>query len=193
MAAFTTGASSLKVTFLLLFCTFLSATPARSQGQQVLIEDVQVRGNRRVPADSIKYYLQTKPGQALKAATISRDVKALYSLGYFDAIRVEEEAGTQGPIVVFQVYERPLIRTVTYEGIKSITNAEILERLRDQKADIRQDSPYDPVRVDRAEGVIKQILAERGHQNATIEVRTEKNPPDSIAVTFAVNEGSTVK
>jgi outer membrane protein insertion porin family len=195
MAAFTVGASSKKVTllFLFFFCASLSATPALSRGQQELIEDVQVRGNRRVPTDSIKYYLQTKPGQALKPATISRDVKALYSLGYFDAIRVEEEAGTQGPIVVFQVNERPLIRTVTYEGLKSITNAEILERLRDQKADIRQDSPYDPVRVDRAEGVIKRMLAERGHQNATVEVRTEKNPQNSIAVTFAVNEGSTVK
>src|SRR5262245_39229922 len=193
MAAFTTGASSLKVTFLLLFCTFLSATPARSQGQQVLIEDVQVRGNRRVPTDSIKYYLQTKPGQALSEAAIRRDLKALYSLGYFDDIRVEEEAGARGPIIVFQVNERPLIRSITYSGLKSITNAEILERLRELKADIRQDSPYDPARVDRAEGVIKQMLAERGHQNATIDVRTEKSSPNLIAVTFAIDEGSTIK
>src|SRR5262245_42357062 len=193
MAAFTTGASSLKLSHLLLFCIFLSATPARSQGQQTLIEDVQVRGNRRVPTDSIKYYLQTKPDQALNAATIRRDIKALYSLGYFDDIRVEEQAGARGLIVVFQVNERPLIRAVTYSGLKSITNAEILERLRDQKVDIRPDVPYDPVRVGRAEEIIKRMLAERGHQNATIEVHTEKSPPNSIAVTFAVDEGSTVK
>jgi outer membrane protein insertion porin family len=193
MAAFTIGASSLKVRFLLLFCTLLSATPARSQGQQVLIEDVQVRGNRRVPTDSIKYYLQTKPGQALSETTIRRDLKALYSLGYFDDIRVEEEAGARGLIIVFQVNERPLIRAITYSGLKSITNAEILERLREQKADIRQDSPYDPARVDRAEGIIKQMLAERGHQNATIDVRTEKSSPNLIAVTFEIDEGSTIK
>jgi outer membrane protein insertion porin family len=190
MAAFTTSASP-KVTLLVLFCGFLTAIPV--QGQQVLIEDVQVRGNRRVPTESIKYYLQAKPGQALNAATIRRDVKALYSLGYFDDIRVEEEAGTRGPIIVFQVNERPLIRTVTYEGLKSITNTDILERLKQQKADIRQDSPYDPERVGRAEGVIKQMLAERGHQNATIEVRTEKSPQNLVALTFAVDEGPTVK
>src|SRR5215813_3753033 len=127
MAAFTTGASLTKIALLAFFCSFLSATPARSQG---LIEDVQVRGNRRIPTDSIKYYIQTKPGQALNAAIIGHDVKALYSLGYFDDIRVEEEAGTRGLIIVFKVNERPLIRAVTYEGLKSVTNSEILEKLR---------------------------------------------------------------
>jgi len=194
MAAFLTGASSRKATlFLILLCTFLVATPARSQGQQQIIEDVRVRGNRRIPTDTIKYNIQTKPGQAMKAATIDRDVKALYSLGYFDDIRVEAETGVRGPIVIFQVNERPLIRAITYVGLQSITNAEILERLKEQKVDIRQDSAYDPVRVRRAQSVIKGMLAERGHPNATVEVRTEKSSPNLMAVTFAVTEGSTIK
>src|SRR5262245_50187522 len=155
MAAFSTGASR-QASLLLIFCTFLSATPARSQGQQKIIEDVQVRGNRRIPTATIKYNIQTKPGQPMTAATIDRDVKALYALGYFDDIRVEEETGSRGPIVIFQVNERPLIRTVTYLGLQSITNAEILERFKEQKIDIRQDSPYDPVRVRRAQSVIKR-------------------------------------
>src|SRR5262245_48036740 len=122
MAAFLTGASSRKaIPFLILLCTFLVATPARSQGQQQIIEDVRVRGNRRIPTDTIKYNIQTKPGQAMKAAIIDRDVKALYSLGYFDDIRVEAETGVRGPIVIFQVNERPLIRAITYVGLQFIT------------------------------------------------------------------------
>src|SRR5262245_43440054 len=188
MAAFTTGASSMKATLFLICCTLLYATTALSQEQANLIEDVEVRGNRRIPTDSIKYNLQTKPGQPVSVSTIDRDVKALYALGYFDDIRVQEEKGNKGPIVIFQVSERPLIRSVTYVGLQSITNAEILEQFRDQKIDIRQDVPYDPVRLRRAQSIIERMLAERGHPNATVEVRTENSPPNFKAVTFAVTE-----
>jgi len=86
MAAFSTSASWMKATLFLILCIFLIANPARSQGQQQIIEDVRVRGNHRIPTDTIKYNIQTKPGQAMNATTIDRDVKALYSLGYFDDI-----------------------------------------------------------------------------------------------------------
>jgi outer membrane protein assembly factor BamA len=87
--------ASLATLFPLLWL-FLCAGPLLSQGRQTLIEDVQVRGNRRIPVETIKYYLQTKPGQALDRATIKRDVRALNSLGYFDDIRVEEDSELNG-------------------------------------------------------------------------------------------------
>ncbi|MEP7271617.1 MAG: POTRA domain-containing protein [Acidobacteriota bacterium] len=30
--------------------------------QDVVIEDIEIRGNRRIPRDSILYYIQSKPG-----------------------------------------------------------------------------------------------------------------------------------
>src|SRR5262249_67857 len=153
MAAFTT-APLMKAALFVISCTLLVASTAQSQTPQV-IEDVQVRGNRRVPAESIKYNLRTKPDQTVNVSTIERDVKALYAMGYFEDIRVVQEAGTRGIIVIFQVKERPLIRTVTYSGLQSITNSEILDKLKEQKTDIHEDSPYDPVRIKRAQSVIK--------------------------------------
>jgi outer membrane protein insertion porin family len=190
MAAFTTA--PMKAALFAIVYTLLVATTAQSQNAQ-LIEDVQVRGNRRVPAESIKYNLRTKPGQNVSVSTIERDVKALYSLGFFDDIRVVQEAGARGVIVVFQVKERPLIKGVTYTGLQSVTSSEIVDKLREQKTDIREESPYDPVRIRRAQSIIKRTLADRGHPNATVEVRTQSTPPSSISVTFAVDEGPTMK
>src|SRR5438876_39587 len=45
----------------------------------------------------------------------------------------------------------------------------------------------------KVEEVIKSMLAEKGHQDATVETDTEDIPPNSVSVTFKVNEGPAVK
>jgi len=157
------------------------------------VEDVRVSNNRRVPQDTIKYQLQTKAGDRLNIDVIRADVKRLYAQGHFDDIRVEEEDGKTGKIIIFWVKEKKTIRSVKYEGLNSITNSEVLEKLRDKKATITQESTYDPSKIKKAETIIKMMLAEKGHQDATIEATTEDIPPNSVAVTFKVTEGPKVR
>src|SRR5499433_2153450 len=157
------------------------------------VEDVRVSNNRRVPQDTIKYQLQTKAGDRLNIDVIRADVKRLYAQGHFDDIRVEEEDGKTGKIIIFRVTEKKLIRSVKYDGLKSVTNSEVLDKLREKKASISQESPYDPTKIRKAETIIKMMLAEKGHQDATIEATTEDIPPNSIAVTFKVDEGPRIR
>jgi len=157
------------------------------------VEDVRVSNNRRVPQDTIKYQLQTKAGDRLNMDVIRADVKRLYAQGHFDDICVEEEDGKTGKIIIFWVKEKKTIRSVKYEGLNSITNSEVLEKLRDKKATISQESTYDPSKIKKAETIIKMMLAEKGHQDATIEATTEDIPPNSVAVTFKVTEGPKVR
>src|SRR5262245_116638 len=157
------------------------------------IEEVRVAGNRRIPTDTIKYNLQTKTNDQFNPNVIRRDIKTLYALGHFDDIRVEEDQGKSGKIIIFRVTETKLIRRVKYDGLKSVTNSEVLDKLREKKASISQESPYDPTKIRKAETIIKMMLAEKGHQDATIEATTEDIPPNSIAVTFKVTEGPKVR
>ncbi len=157
------------------------------------VEDVRVQGNRRIPTDTIKYNLQTKINDPFKPEVIRRDIKTLYALQYFDDIRVEEEPGKVGKIVTFWVKEKPLIRSIKYEGAKSITNSDILDKLREKKVGLSQESTYDPTRIKRAEVVIKGMLAEKGHQDATIESVVEPIPPNSVGITLKIDEGPKIK
>src|SRR5215471_3053727 len=156
------------------------------------IEDVRVTGNRRIPTETIKYQLQTKPNDRLNMDVIRGDIKRLYAQGHFDDIRVDEEPGKNGVIITYIVREKKTIRSVKYEGLNSITSSEILDKLKERKSTITQESNYDLSRVKKAESVIKMMLAEKGHQDATIETITEDIPPNSIALTFKVNEGPKV-
>src|SRR3989442_9832516 len=184
----------MKVLSVLLALLFTSAGPQTLQtADPNRIEDVRVAGNRRIPTETIKYNLQTKPNDQFNPNVIRRDIKTLYALGHFDDIRVDEEQGKIGKIIIFVVREKKLIRSVKYDGLKSVTNSEVLDKLREKKASISQESPYDPTKIRKAETIIKMMLAEKGHQDATVEVTTEDIPPNSIAVTFKVDEGPKIR
>jgi outer membrane protein insertion porin family len=158
-----------------------------------IIEFVDLRNNRRVRSDTIRYNLQTREGSILNPSTIARDIRQLYALQYFDSIRVEEEQGDNGVIVTFFFEEKPFIRAIDYEGISSITESDILERLRDQNVGLNVEQPYDPAKIRRAETVILDLLAEHGRQNATVEVDEYEIPPTSVGVAFIVDEGAQIK
>ena len=57
------------------------------------VENVRIDGNKRVPSDSIKYRIQTKPGGLLNMNVVRRDVKELYAQNLFDDIRVDAREG----------------------------------------------------------------------------------------------------
>src|SRR6266850_3014338 len=108
-------------------------------------------------------------------------------------VRIEAEPGKTGQIVTFVVKEKPTIRSVKYDGLKSVTNSEVLDKLKEKKVSISQESVYDPTKIKKAETIIKSMLAEKGHQDATVEATTESIPPNSIALTFKVDEGPKVR
>ena len=158
-----------------------------------LIEAVEVRGNRRIPSETIRYNLQTRPGEPIRLGVVQRDIRALYALGYFEDIRVEEEDGEGGKIVIFEVAEKPIIRAIDYEGNDSVTLSSILERLRDTGVGLSVEIPYDETRIQRAKAVLLSLLAEQGRQNATVEVETYDIPPNAIGVAFVIDEGPKIK
>src|SRR5438034_1898512 len=179
---------------LLLALVFARLEPQTLQPPNLnRIEEIRVSGNLRIPKETIKYNLQTREGNQLDRNTVRRDIKALYALGLFDDIRVEEGDGKTGKIVTFIVKERKLIGTVKYEGIKSVSSSEITDALKPHKAGVNQESPYDPTRIQKAAAVIKMLLAERGHKDATVTATTEDIPPGAIGITFKVDEGPKIR
>ena len=167
------------------------AQPA--QPKQELIEAIEFRGNRRVPSSVLQAQIFSKRGDVYNVNALERDFMALWNSGYFDDIRLEAEDGKTGKIVIFYVREKKLVRAITYKGLHSIEESDIMEAFQKQKVGLSMDSQYDPVTVKRAEVVLKQMLAGHGRQFATVVHRTRNIPPNSVALTFIVTEGPKVK
>ena len=164
--------------------------------QQRIVENVDIIGNRRLRKDDILYYIQTRPGDPYNVDQVQRDYQTLLSLNFFDktATRVLTENGPRGGVnIIFEVKELPIIRDLTFEGLHSVQESDILKAFRERRVGVSKESVYDPVKVRNAMRVIKELLAEGGHPNATIEERTEEVSATSLAVTFVVSEGDRVR
>ena len=169
------------------------AAEPEPQAFEDVIESIEFRGVRRVPQDTLRAMIFTKRGDKLDDDSIHRDFMALWNTGRFDDIRVEREAGKTGWILRFNMAERRVIRSIKYDGNKSVTNSEILDRFKERKVGLSVESQYDPNKIQRARNVLQEYLAERGRQFATVEPELRQVPPSSLEVIFKVNEGPKVK
>lgn len=174
----------------------LAQQQAPPQQQQRLVENVDIIGNRRLRKDDILYYIQTRPGDPYNVETVQRDYQTLLSLTFFDktATRVLTENGPRGGVnIIFEVKELPIIRDLTFEGLKSVAESDVLKAFRERRVGVSKESIYDPVKVRNAMRVIKELLAAGGHPNATVTESTEEVSATSLAITFDVNEGDRVR
>jgi outer membrane protein insertion porin family len=185
---------------LMVGITATFAMPGRVIAQQTqpqrLVESVDIIGNRRLRKDDILYYIQTRAGDPYNEETIQRDYQTLLSLTFFDktATRVFTENGPRGGVnVIFEVKELPIIRDLTFEGLKSVQESDVLRAFRERRVGVSKESIYDPVKVRTAIRVIKELLSAGGHPNATVEERTEEVSATSLAITFDIDEGDRVR
>ncbi len=173
-----------------------TATPATPAGETLapdVIEAIEFRGARRVPQDTLRALIFTRKGDVYNEETMRRDYMALYNTNRFDDIRAETEKGDLGGLILrFVLTERRMVRNITYPGLKSASISDVLDRLKERKVGMVQESMYDPNIINHAAIVIKELLGERGHQFATVTPELHQIPPSSMEVAFVVEEGPKV-
>src|ERR1051325_2699537 len=166
------------------------ALASQSQNQSVTVEQVVIRGNRRIPESTIKIWIGTREGDPYNPPQLDRDVRALYAQGHFQDVKVYAEEGTRGgKIITFEVKERPLLLDIKYEGLKSVQQSTVLEEFRKRSVGLSKESQFDAVKAKRAASVIKELLANEGHPEATVDPIREDISQTAVALTFKINEG----
>src|SRR5882762_426109 len=167
---------------------------APPQSIENVVESIEFRGARRVPQDTLRALIMTKKGDIYNEDAMHGDFMRLWNTGRFDDIRLETEQGKTGIIVRYVLAERRVVRSIKYSpGMKSVSVSEVLDRFKERKVGLTVESQYDPNKVQRAAVVLKEYLAERGRQFATVEPDLRQIPPSSLEVVFKVNEGPKVK
>ncbi|HUK29864.1 MAG TPA: outer membrane protein assembly factor BamA [Candidatus Acidoferrum sp.] len=161
------------------------------------IERIDFVGNRRIRRDVLQARIFSHAGDPLNAAALDRDYHALWNTNYFDDVKLSIEDSPTDPtkkIVIFTVVERPTIRRIVYKGNKSVSESDILDAFKDRKVGLTQDSPFDPTKVKKAEVVIRDLLADHGHQFAVIKENVEHvAATNSVILTFNIEEGAKVE
>jgi outer membrane protein insertion porin family len=184
--------SALLARLSLLLVLVFAVSAAFAQTSET-IDQIRVIGNRRIPKETILARLFTHPGDTYDPVSVERDFNSLWNTGYFEDLRIEREDTEKGVILNIFVRERPTIREINYKGNNSVSTSDILDRFKKEKVGLSVEGQFDPTKIKKAEAVLREILAEHGHQFATIKTEVKTIPPASVQVNFNIKEGPVVK
>ena len=129
----------------------LLASGTLAWAQNDVVSEINVVGNRRIPAETIRARIFTKAGDIYDAAAMERDFNSLWNTGYFEDIKFTREQTPKGWRIIVQVKEKPTIREITYVGHSSVSDSDILDRFKQDKVGLTVESQYDPTRIKKAE------------------------------------------
>src|SRR5688572_6789780 len=133
--------------------------------------------------------------------TLIGDHKRLWATNFLDDLKIEAidfpfSNGVVGKVIVYELEERQRIKNTIYnEGTKEIEQAKVEERLRDLGITIRLDSFVDQATEKKVANVIREMMVEKGFQEAKVEPYHEALPggPKTVALKFKITEGPKIK
>ena len=82
-----------------------------------IVEKIEVVGNKRISAETIKMFSQVKIGMNYEEKEINNILKLLYETNFFRDIKVSLDNKN----LIITVDENPIIENITFNGIKSNT------------------------------------------------------------------------
>jgi outer membrane protein insertion porin family len=104
-----------------LLVALLSSPLANAQGTAVFSR-VDVAGNQRIEADSIRVFAGIEPGQPVTPEQLNLAVRNLFDTGLFEDVQVQPEAGR----LVITVVENPTINQIAFEGNDSLNDEDLV-------------------------------------------------------------------
>ena len=97
--------------------------------QRDMVTEIRIQGNQRIESDAILRVIRTQAGSVFKREALSRDLRAIYEMGFFDDVRVTTEKDRDGSKVIFHVQEKPTIRRINIRGNNFIDEEDIRNNL----------------------------------------------------------------
>ena len=152
------------------------------------IERIDIQGNRTIPEERIRFYIQSYPGDIYVADRLEFDLRALWKSNFFDDIQIRERDGEKGKIITFVLKEKPLIYSIEFAGKLAFFESEIYDALKDKKVGLVVDSRYDPGKIKAAERVIKILMIKNGESPGSIRAEIESISPAYVHVRFVFDE-----
>ena len=156
------------------------------------------------------YYIQLKASRPSEGAwvlynedaesIIREDFKRLWGTNFLDNLSIEVEDytfanGVIGKLVTYDMEERQRVKIVDFQGSKKLETSKIDEKLKENNAQIRLDTFIDPALIRKIEGIIRDMMKEKGFQSAEVshEIKAVEGGPKLVHVSFNMSEGPKVK
>ncbi|MGE3746099.1 MAG: outer membrane protein assembly factor BamA [Sphingomonadaceae bacterium] len=160
----------------------LPSAPVTSMVPQIsgTIQTITVEGAQRLEPDTVRSYIDLKPGQPYDRESLDQALKALFATELFADVQIRDNAGA----LVIQVKENPVINRIVLEGNKRLKEDKIRPEIRLAP---RQIFSRSKVRADVAR--IVELYRRQGRFAATVEPKMVPLSQNRVDVVFEIVEG----
>lgn len=152
--------------------------------EAAVVSRIEVRGNSRVDAQTIRDNIDIRPGKAFNATDIDAAVKRLFALGLFSDVRIHQSGGA----LIVQVSERSVVNNVLFQGNKKVKDPDLARAVQ-----LKPRSPFDPATMESDKETIKAAYAHIGRSDAVVNARTVDLGQGRVNVVYEITEGSRTK
>ncbi|MDS1135338.1 outer membrane protein assembly factor BamA [Nitratireductor indicus] len=148
------------------------------------VSRIEVRGNRRVDADTIRNYIAIRPGRSFSNDDVNEAVKRLFGTGLFSDVSITQSGGA----LVVSVEEYSVVNQVIFQGNKKIKdrNLSAAVQLQPRKSFSNQIMQAD-------EETIRESYRRIGRDDATVTGRVQELADGRVNVIYDIQEGGRTK
>ena len=170
-----------------LLISLVAALPAGAQprpGGAGTVQSIDVVGNQRIEADTIRAFVLFRPGDSFDDDRLDRSLRTLFGSGLFRDVRLSRDGGR----IVVTVVENPLVNRVAFEGNRAISS-DILGN----EAQLRARSVFTPQQAQADRQRILDLYARRGYFGARVEPRIIELDQNRVDVVFEITDGDAAR
>jgi outer membrane protein insertion porin family len=168
--------------------------PPQQQGTNGrTIEAIEFKGLKALSEETLRFYLGLAPGQPLDEDALNRNIKKLWERNLVDDVQVESVPTAAGVRLVITVAERPVLRSIDYQGLKRISKTDLQDKLTTQRVRVHEGEPLSLGELQRVKSTIEDMYGEKGYRFATAQYTVTDVGPNEKKVVFTVDEGDRVR
>jgi len=157
------------------------------------IEAIEFKGLKALSEETLRFYLGLAPGQPLDEDALNKNIKKLWERNLVDDVQVESVPTAAGVRLVITVAERPVLRSIDYQGLKRISKTDLQDKLTTQRVRVHEGEPLSLGELQRVKSTIEDMYGEKGYRFATAQYTVTDVGPNEKKVVFTVDEGDRVR
>ncbi|RTL10829.1 MAG: outer membrane protein assembly factor BamA [Neisseriaceae bacterium] len=165
----------------------LSLYNAYADGSNFVIKQIRVEGLQRIEVGTVYSYLPVKVGDTLTPSKTDEIIHKLFSTGFFQDVRVEE----QGSTLIVDVAERPVISKLSITGAHEFDDDKLVKSLKDNG--LADGLIFDQSVLDNAILGLKTEYYNRGLYSVVLTPTVTQLERNRVNIEITISEGSTAK
>ncbi len=155
-----------------------------SAAQAAVVSSIEVRGNQRVDAETVRNYLPIKPGKSFSGADIDNAVKTLFGTGLFSDVKVNQVGST----LVVQVSEYRVVNQVLFQGNKKIKDVPLAAVVQ-----LKPRGAFSDAAMETDAEAVRAAYRRIGRDDATVTAQAVDLGDNRVNVVFNIQEGDRTK